>query len=454
MRTVEEKAQGSVKQVPSQLKTALGFWQLLFYGIAFMVPIAPVVIYGVVTQVTAGHMAMAYLLAMIAMLFTAASYGQMAGEFPEVGSTYSYTRHGLNSHLGMLAGWTILLDYVLMPALSYVVIAIFGSQLVPSVPYWVWIAVPLIVITLINILGVKQMAGTTVFLLWLQLGVLAYFFVMTTLGIARGVGQGFTVRPFFSEHFRLGAVIAGTSIACFSFLGFDAVSTLAEETRNPKIDISRATVTACLSAGFLFIAQAFLAQNAWPDYSSFPNPDAAFYFIAEQVGGPSLSIALTLGMIIAALANAMDAQAASARLLFGMGRDGVLPRKVFGSLHAKTQTPVLNLLIMALIGAAVATQTIDTIVSLINFGALFGFLMVNLSVIRHHFFVQRQRSRLALVRYLLAPSAGATICFILWFNLPSLSKIAGFIWLGAGILYDAFLTHFFRQDPPSLRGTI
>jgi putrescine importer len=437
-----------------RLKTALGFWQLLFYGIAFMVPIAPVVIYGVVTQVTGGHMAMAYLLAMIAMLFTAGSYGQMAGEFPEAGSTYSYTRHGLNSHLGMLAGWTILLDYVLMPALSYVVIAIFGSQLLPGVPYWIWVVSSLGAITLVNLLGVRQMAGATVVLLLLQFGVLAYFFIMATLRIGQGMGQGFTLRPFFSENFQLGAVIAGTSIACFSFLGFDAVSTLAEETKRPRTDISRATLAACLSVGFLFVAQAFLAQNAWPNYARFPNLDAAFYFVAEQVGGQPLSIALTLGMIIAALANAMDAQAASARLLFGMGRDGVLPRNIFGVLNIKTQTPVWNLLIMAAIGAAVATQTIDTIVSLINFGALFGFLMVNLSVIRHHFLTQKKRNGTEVMRYLIAPLIGATICFILWINLPTLSKIAGFSWLGVGILYDGFLTHFFRQEPPSLRERI
>ncbi len=437
-----------------QLKRALGFWQLLFYGVAFMVPIAPIVIYGVVTQVSGGHMAMTYLLAMIAMLFTAFSYGEMAGEFPEAGSTYSYTRHGLNSHLGMLAGWTILLDYVLMPALSYVVIAVFGSQLLPSVPYWVWVIVPLVVITVINVLGVKQMAGTTVVLLVLQLGVLAYFFIMAIQGISSGTGQGFTLRPFFSENFKLGAVIAGTSIACFSFLGFDAVSTLAEETKRPRIDISRATITACLLAGFLFIAQAFFAQNIWPEYSKFPNLDAAFYFVAEQVGGQPLSVALTLGMIIAALANAVDAQAASARLLFGMGRDGVLPKKVFGSLNTKTQTPVLNLIFMAIIGGAVATQTIDTIVSLINFGALFGFLMVNLSAIRRHFFTKNKRSTFGTVKYLILPLIGAIICFILWINLPTLSKIAGFTWLALGIIYDGFLTGFFRKDPPYLRETM
>jgi amino acid transporter len=277
---------------------------------------------------------------------------------------------------------------------------------------------------------------------------------MAITGITQGVGQGFTFRPFFSENFQLGAVIAGTSIACFSFLGFDAVSTLAEETRRPRTDISRATLIACLLAGFLFIAQAFLAQNLWPNYSSFPNVDAAFYFVAEQVGGQPLSLALTLGMIAAALANAVDAQAASARLLFGMGRDGVLPKRVFGALHPKTQTPLWNLLILAAIGAAVATQTIDTIVSLINFGALFGFLTVNLSVIRYHFMTQKKRRGSAVVKHLMMPLMGAIICFILWINLPSLSKIAGFLWLGLGVLYEAFLTHFFRRDPPSLRETI
>jgi len=445
----------SVKRADqSELKRALGFWHLLFYGVAFMVPIAPVVTYGVVTQISGGHVAMTYLLATIAMLFTAFSYGEMAGEFPEAGSTYSYTRHGLNPHLGMLAGWTILLDYVLMPALSYVVIGVFGSQLLPGIPYWLLVTVPLLGITIINILGVKQMAQTTVVLLLLLLGVVGFFFVMAIQGIINGIGQGFTLRPFFSENFKLGAVITGTSIACFSFLGFDAVSTLAEEARKPRIDISRATITACLFAGLLFIAQAFLAQNAWPDYSKFPSLDAAFYFVAEKVGGHPLATALTIGMIIAALANAIDAQAASARLLFGMGRDGVLPRKVFGFLHAKTQTPVINLVLMAVIGGAVATQTIDTIVSLINFGALFGFLMVNLSVIRYHFLTNKKRSASGALRYLFIPLVGATICFILWINLPSLSRIAGFIWLGIGIVYDAFLTGFFQKDPPCLKETM
>ncbi len=438
----------------SHLKRALGFWHLWVYGVAFMVPIAPVVIYGVVVQTSGGHVAMTYLLAMVAMLFTAFSYGDMAGEFPEAGSTYAYTRHGLNPHLGMLAGWTILLDYVLMPALSYVVIAVFGSQLLPAVPYWLWVAVPLLGITAINVLGVKQMAETTIILLLLELGVLGYFSIMAIRGIHHGIGQGFTFRPFFSETFRWGGVIAGTSIACFSFLGFDAVSTLAEEARRPRIDIARATVAACFLVGFLFIIQTFLAQNAWPDYSKFPDLDAAYYFVAEKVGGKPLSISLSVGLIIAALANAVDAQAASARLLFGMGRDGVLPKKVFGFLHPRTQTPVVNLLLMACIGGAVATQTIDTIVSLINFGALFGFVMVNLSVLKFHFLTRKRRTASGVLRYLLLPLAGAAICLILWVNLPSLSKIAGFTWLGIGIVYDAFLTGFFRKDPPFLRETL
>ncbi|MEM3486383.1 MAG: APC family permease [Candidatus Methanomethyliaceae archaeon] len=437
-----------------ELKRVLGTRELLFYGIAMMVPIAPVAIYGTVTSVTNGHMAIAYLFAMLAMMLTARSYGLMAGAFPVTGSTYSYTQRSLNPHLGLLAGWAILLDYMLMPLLSYVVAANFGSTLLPNIGYWVWIVVALVIVTIVNIIGVKSLANVTQVLVVFMFLVLIYFVISAVVGLSRGIGAGtvFSLAPFYTKDtFSWSAIMAGTAIACFSFLGFDAVTTMSEEVRNPRRTISKATVLSCFIVGLLFILQAYLAQLIWPDFTTFPNLDSAFYFVANRVGGQALSLSLTLAIMAACLANALDAQAGAARLLYGMGRDGVIPKRVFAYLHPKTKTPVFNILLLAAVAIIGSTQSLETIVSMINFGALFGFTLVNLSVIVHYFIKKRERGGKAVLNYLVLPGLGALVCVALWASLSRLAMIVGFSWLGLGIIYAAVSTNFFRKQPPVLK---
>lgn len=437
-----------------ELKRVLGTRELLIYGIAMMVPIAPVAIYGTVTAVTNGHMATAYLVAMLAMALTARSYGLMAGAYPIAGSTYSYTQRSLNPHLGLLAGWAIMLDYMLMPLLSYVIAAIFGSTLLPGVGYWVWILVALGIVTLVNMRGVKSLANVTQILVVFMFLVLAYFIISAVSGLTSGVGAGtlFSMAPFYTkETFAWSSIVAGTAIACFSFLGFDAITTLSEETKNPRKSISQATVISCFVVGILFIVQAYLAQLIWPDFATIPDPQAAFYFVAGRVGGQFLAVSLTLAIMAACLANALDAQAGAARLLYGMGRDGVIPRRIFAYLHPKTKTPVINLLIMAGVAVVGATQNLDTIVMMINFGALVGFMLVNLSVIAHYFVKKRERGFAATLNYLIMPALGALVCFALWVSLSRLALTIGFIWMALGLLYTVFSTGFFKKEPPVLK---
>jgi len=437
-----------------ELRRVLGTRELLIYAIAMMVPIAPVAIYGSVTAVTNGHMATAYLLAMLAMAITARSYGLMAGAYPVAGSTYSYTQRSLNPHLGLLAGWVILLDYMLMPLLSYVIAGIFGSTLLPQVGYWVWILVALGVVTIVNSLGVRSLANVTQILVIFMFLVLAYFIVSAVTGLSRGVGAGtlFSLAPFYTkETFRLSSITAGTAIACFSFLGFDAVTTLSEETKNPRVSMSKATVISCFIVGTLFIIQAYLAQLIWPDFTTFPDLDAAFYFVAGEVGGPVLSTMLTLAIMAACLANALDAQAGAARLLYGMGRDEVIPKRVFAYLHPRTKTPVFNILLLALVAIVGATLELETIVSMINYGALVGFTLVNLSVIAHYFIKKRERGGAATLNYLVLPGLGALVCLALWVNLSKVALTFGSVWLGIGFVYLLFSTDFFKKKPPILK---
>ncbi len=399
-------------------------------------------------------MATAYLIAMLAMALTARSYGLMAGAYPIAGSTYSYTQRSLNPHLGLLAGWAIMLDYMLMPLLSYVIAAIFGSTLLPGVGYWVWILVALAVVTVVNMLGVKSLANVTQVLVVFMFLVLAYFIVSAVRGLAGGVGEGalLSLKPFYAkETFGWSSILAGTAIACFSFLGFDAITTMSEEVKNPRVTISRATVISCFVVGLLFILQAYLAQLIWPDYATIPDLDAAFYFVAGRVGGQLLATSLTLAIMAACLANALDAQAGAARLLYGMGRDGVIPKRFFGYLHPKTKTPILNLALMAVVAVAGATLDLETIVSMINYGALVGFTLVNLSVIAHYFVKKRERGPAGVLNYVVLPGLGALVCLGLWASLSRLSLIVGSVWLGVGLIYTAASTGFFRKEPPILK---
>jgi len=439
-----------------QLKRALSLKDLILYGIAMMVPIAPVAIYGTVTLVTNGHMALAYLLALIAMALTGYSFGQMAGAFPKAGSTYVYTRRGLNPYLGLLSGWTILLDYVLMPVMSFIILAIFGSTLFPGVNYWIWIIGAILVVTIVNLRGVTSLAKVTTALVIFMFAVLIYFVVSAVIGLTSGVGEGtlFSLSPFYKkETFQFSAILAGTAIACFSFLGFDAISTLAEETKDPGRNISIAIIVSLVVVAFLFILQAYLAQLIWPDFTTFPDTDAAFYFVAGKVGGQVLSVFLTLAIMIAGLANALDSQAGCSRLLYGMGKDGVIPSKIFAYVNPKTQIPVINIILLAIAAVIGATQGLDTIISMINFGALFAFTMVNLAVIGHYYVKEKRRGLGNTIRYLIVPALGAIICLLLWLSLSPLSKTVGFIWLAVGIIYTAITTHFFRKPLPELKET-
>jgi len=443
-------------EAPQQLKRALGLKDLILYGIAMMVPIAPVAIYGSVTMVTQGHMALAYVLALVAMAITGYSFGQMAGAFPKAGSTYVYTRRGLNQYLGLLSGWTILLDYVLMPVMSFIILAIFGSTLFPAVSYWVWILGAIVVVTIVNLREVTFLANVTTALVVFMFGVLIYFVISAVIGLTSGVGEGtlFSIAPFYTqENFQFSAILAGTAIACFSFLGFDAISTLAEETKEPAKHISIAIIVSLVVVAFLFILQAYLAQLIWPDFTTFPDVDAAFYFVAGEVGGQVLSVFLTLAIMIAGLANALDSQAGCSRLLYGMGKDGVIPSKIFAYVNPKTQIPVINIILLAVAAVIGATQGLDTIISMINFGALFAFTMVNLAVIGHYFVREKRRGLANTIRYLILPALGAIICLLLWFSLSPLSKTVGFIWLAIGIIFTAITTNFFRKPLPELKET-
>jgi putrescine importer len=455
------------------LKRVLTTRDLVVFGVMMMFPLAPIAVYAAVSGSTAGHMAAAYLVAMVAMLFTALSYGAMAGAFPRAGSTYTFTRNGLNQYLGLLAGWAIMLDYLLFPTLNFIIIAAFAQQLAGTVglfqglDYWFWVIAAIVVVTIFNLVEVKWLARASAFLVVVCLIVIAWFVVASIGALNGGTGEGtiISTKPFFGTGLTLNALLAGTAIACFSYLGFDAISTLAEETHNPGRSVSLAMVISLVIVTVLFIVQAYFAQLVYPNWAALPQDGSAFSVIFAVAGGNLLSTVLSYAVIAAALANAIDATGGASRLLFGMGRDGVIPRRIFGYLHPKTAAPVINVGIIGVLAIFACTRDLNTILAMINFGALFAFTLVNLAVIGHFVIRGGRRSPKDLLRYLVAPGIGAFVILWLWTQLSSINwlfalqwpsdpaQLIPFAWLLIGIAYVVWTSRFFRLPLPELKET-
>ncbi|WP_257985382.1 APC family permease [Bacillus sp. V5-8f] len=436
MEVHKQKSNGGPTAKPA-LKRSLTFWDLLIYGMVFMVPIAPFGIYGVVAQGSNGMVSLAYLIGMVGMIFTAFSYARMSEAFPIAGSVYSYAQRGINDSVGFIAGWLILLDYVFIPALLYLVSAAALGDMLPGVPSYLWIVIFIAINTVINILGIEFTARANKIIVIAELIILGIFLAVGITAIIHGVnGAEFTMDPVYNDReFNMNVVMGAVSIAVLSFLGFDGISTLAEETKDGTKSIGKACVYALLTVGALFIIQTWVAALIWPDYKAFENPDVAFYQIAEIAGGPWLK---TLTIVATALswgiANALVAQAAISRILFSMARDRKLP-VILAKIHPKFNTPYISTLLIAVISLGVTgffASHLDKLASVVNFGALSSFLFLHISVVSYY--IGKKGSK-DYFRHLLLPAIGFAVIGYVWLNLDELSKQLGFTWLGIGIVY-------------------
>jgi amino acid transporter len=249
-----------------------------------------------------------------------------------------------------------------------------------------------------------------------------------------------------------GVILTGASILALSFLGFDAVTTVSEEAINPEKNIGKAIIITCLGAGLLFTVVAYLCQLAWPNgWNEFQSVDSGAYELIGKVAGSTMAYLFTAVYCIGCLASAMASQSSAARILYGMGRDGSLPKKIFAYIHPKHKTPTFNIFIIGAISLVGVKLSLAAAASLINFGALAGFALVNFSVIAHYFIKKKQRSAWGVIKYLILPLGGAIVCIAIWISLDIHSKILGFSWLAVGIVYLAATTNFFRKLPPDLK---
>ncbi|MDI3269576.1 MAG: APC family permease [Bacillota bacterium] len=422
-----------------QLRRVLGTWDLVAFAIMTMVPIAPMGIYGVIALISHGHVPLAYAISAVAMFFTAWGYAQFALRYPEAGSVYAYVRETAGSHLGFLAGWAILLDYVLVPALVIMVSALWLEALT-GITMVLWALIFVAVATVLNVMGIELTSRTAWALFLFESFVLVAFIVAAVYKIATTPGLSFNLLPFYDPStFQFQLVLAGTSIAVLSFLGFDIMTTLAEETVEARRNVSRAVRLVIPLVAIMFVLQTYLGALAHPGYS-FADPDVAFFEIAKEVGGSWLQFLAVLGTVLAwGVGDTMAAQAGISRVLFSMGRQGHLPR-FFATVHPRYKTPYAATLFVAVITLPlVYLLTLKDITSLVNFGALSAFMGMHLSLI--YLFLRKEKAGWSI----LMPIIGLIITGAVWWGLDVLAKDLGFIWLGVGLVYLAFITRGFRQ---------
>lgn len=435
----------SVEKGPS-LRRTLGLWDLILYGMIVIQPTAPMPVYGVMSQRAHGHAVTTVLIAMVAMLFTAISYGRMARAYPSAGSAFTYVGSEIHPALGYVTGWGMAMDYMLNPIVCTILCSKFALNFFPEIPYSVFVILFISLFTGLNLFGIRTSARINDTLAAAMGVVIVIFLAAAARYVLRTPhdGMAFFTRPFYDpQTFSAGAVLGGTSLAVLTYIGFDGISTLSEEAENPKRNILLATVLVCLITGALASVEVYAAQLVWPGAQSFPDVDTAFVHVAGRAAGPWLFSLINVTLLVATVGSGMGSQLGAARLLYGMGRSNAIPKSFFGAIEPKRRIPRNNVLfvgIFALIGTSFLT--FERAAELLNFGALLAFMGVNAASFTRYFLRERNRAW----SHFLVPILGFTVCLLLWLNLSRSAKIAGVVWMLLGIAYGAIRTRGFKAE--------
>jgi putrescine importer len=431
-------------EVP-RLKRTLTLWDLVFYGIVLIQPVAPMGIYGVVSQEARGHVVTTILIGMFAMLLTALSYGRMAAAYPSAGSAFTYVGQELHPSLGYVTGWSMVMDYVLNPIICTIWCSKAAMNFLPGTPYAMWIVFFAVMFTVMNLRGIKASARTNE-VLAVAMFIVVILFLISAVRYLAGVhlGRAELIRPFYDPAtFSLPVVLTGASIACLTYIGFDGISTLSEEVENPRRNVLLATVLTCLITGVLASVEVYVAQLIWGDWKGFPDVDTAFVHVAGKAGGTVMFVVLNTTLLVANFGSGSSAHLGAARLLYGMGRSDALPRRFFGAIDARRNVPRNNVIlvgVLALVGGLSLSYQLGA--EMLNFGAFIAFAGVNLAAFTRYWVRSSERR----VSNFVLPLLGALICIYLWLSLRLPAKVAGGVWLAAGVLYGAIRTRGFRRQ--------
>ncbi|MCL1895964.1 MAG: APC family permease [Clostridiales bacterium] len=456
MSDENKNAGSSVEQFgyKQELKRVLTMKDLIVYGLLFIIVTAPMGVFGEVHVLSHGMTPIVYVVGLVAMIFTALSYRQMSNRFPIAGSVYSYVQRGINPYIGFLVGWLIMIDYFLLPALNYGFVGAWCNDLLPQIPIWVFIIVLLGINTFITYRGISlmQVINWIVFIIQIVMVVIFIFLGLKFIMSGGGYG-GFTSKPLYNpEFFDFNFIATAATVACLSFLGFDAISTLAEETHQPEKNIGKGTVFTLLIVGGLFFLITYVAASVWGDLPLEElDPVTGIFQVAAMMGGDVLRVALTLVMLLGGAIGSLAAQAALVRILYSMSRDKMMPA-FMGKIHEKHKTPYITVLLIAAIIFIVSFIHPMQLVRFVNFGALSSFIMLNFAVFWYFYIREKKRNSFnEFIAFLLLPVIGMFILGYVWSGFDAPTLILGFSWLAVGFVFAAVKTKGFKEVPEAFK---
>ncbi|MDD3168230.1 MAG: APC family permease [Eubacteriales bacterium] len=438
------------------LKRSLSLPLLVMFGLAYLAPTVVFNYYGIFTQSTGGMYTLAFAITTVVMLFTSFSYVQMVKAYPVAGSAYTYVNKSVQPHIGFLTGWVMLLDYLLLPMICYLLLGIYINEFFPVLPIWAIVITVAALSALINIIGMKTASIIDTTIITAQIGFTLLLIIVIAKYVSGGGGAAdLSVGKaiYNPETFDLGNVLTASAVLCVSFVGFDAVSTMAEEAKNPDKIMGKAIMSVIIGAGILFMVTSYFTQLAWPmAYAELEDVDSGIFELFPQIGEDWLGNVFFITDNFASFICAMAGMAAVSRILLGMGRDNILPKKFFGRISPRFQTPVNNILLTSVIAltALFYQDNLFGAASLISFGAVIGFFMVNLSVIFHYYLKLKMRGGKNTITYLISPGIGMLTLIVVFVNIESSAKILGSVWLVIGVVYLAIKTKGFKTLPPEM----
>lgn len=439
------------------LKRTLTLPLIIMFGLSYLAPTVVFNYYGLFTPSTGGMYTLSLLITAVVMAFTGYSYTQMVKAYPSAGSAYTYISKSVQPHVGFLSGWVMLVDYLLMPMICYLLLGVYINEYFPMIPVWLIVVIVSILGMIINIVGIKTASIVDTIVTCAAIAFTILFIACIVRYVMNGGGAGtlFDSRALYNpETFEIKGILSASAVLCVSFVGFDAVTTLAEEAKDPQKVMGKAIMGVVIGAGLIFAIVGYFSHIAWPmAYANIEDPDTGIFELFPHIGmawlGDIFFIVDNCGSFVCALAG----MGAVSRILYGMGRDNILPKKVFGKLSPKFQTPVNNIIITTII-AMTAIFYADNVMgaaSLVSVGAVCGFFMVNLSVICHYIIRGKERGGAAVVKHIIVPAIGMASLVVVFYFIETPAKILGGIWLLVGIIYLAIKTKGFRELPPEMK---
>ncbi|QXZ26820.1 APC family permease [Acinetobacter haemolyticus] len=449
-------------QSAAKLQKTLGLWHVIIIGLAYVQPMTLFDTFGLVSEASNHHVPTSYIFALVAILLTSISYGHMIRRYPSSGSAYTYAQKSIHPNVGFMVGWSSWLDYLLSPMVNIILAVIYLTALFPDINHWVWVVVLTAFMTGVNLRGARFVANFNSWIVLVQLIVIGTFTYLVYSKLQMGVNadgpitaetryQLWTLEPFWNELTSVGALITGATLLCFSFTGFDSLSSLAEETKDTEKTLPKAIFLTALFAGVIFIISTYFIQLYFPG-----NPSSYFKDIAETqpeilllVGGSLFQSYVLAFAIITVMASGISAHAGVSRLMYVMGRDGIINKKIFGHISPKTFTPSYNILIVGLVALSAGFMDLDIVISMISFGALTAFTFVNLSVISRYALREgRTKTFKEIINYVVIPLCGFISIFALWLEIEETALKYGLWWAMFGVLYLGYKTKGFKYTAP------